>query len=72
MRVLFAAGQAFIGNIVIWNLLAILSFENHWQYCHLVLIPCFYAWLDYCHSIGMDCHTLAKLKNLGNWLVAWV
>jgi hypothetical protein len=27
----------FIGNIVIWKSLAILSFENHWQYCHLVL-----------------------------------
>jgi hypothetical protein len=32
-----------IGNIVIWNSLVILSFGNHWQYCHLVLIPCFYA-----------------------------
>jgi hypothetical protein len=32
-----------IGNIVIWKSLAILSFGKDWQYCHLVLIPCFYA-----------------------------
>jgi hypothetical protein len=37
MRVLFAAGLALIGNIVNWKSLAILSFGNHWQYCHLVL-----------------------------------
>jgi hypothetical protein len=37
MRFLLAAGQAFIGHIVIQKTLAILSFGFYWSYCHLVL-----------------------------------
>ena len=44
MRFLLDACQAFIGHIVIWILLAILSFGFYWSYCHLDFIGHIVIW----------------------------